>query len=602
MDPRRSSSYKFLRDISRYFGRVRLSLAIGSVAGIAMNTAAVLPPLLLGATIDSALAFSRGEARAARVAGSALLFVAGTLATEGPRILKRWFLITANARIRADLRADSIRGVLGWPMARVDQTPVGELIARIIGDVEVISVGVRELTIEAWDTVLLCATLAVTLVAKSPRLSLVALAPVVPAMLVAWAMGGRVARRTATARAANGNLTAAVQEAVSGVRLLRMFGRERGFVERIDDLSASVARANVTTTRLRSALQPFYSLLIVAGLLAVVWKGSESVIGGAMSIGGFIAYLEIFLRFIARAPRIPQLINSVQSGASAFDRLRPLLPNRASESRAGAPPRHGPIAVRLRDVTFRYAGSAEPALRNLSLDIPAGALIAVTGPVGSGKSALTRALVGLYPLEGGSIAFDARPAEEAYARGRVGLLTQEPVLFSGTIQENVLLSDERDGEAHHRASEALRVAGLARDLPELPEGIDTQIGELGIRLSGGQRQRVGLARAIGAVEGPSPGLLVLDDPFSAVDVDTETRIIEALREAYGPGAPVERRSTIVLCSHRLAAFANADVVVVLDRGTVAESGTHASLVQLDTLYARIYGAQRAEAKRVKGVA
>ncbi len=116
----------------------------------------------------------------------------------------------------------------------------------------------------------------------------------------------------------------------------------------------------------------------------------------------------------------------------------------------------------------------------------------------------------------------------------------------------------------------MRIAGLARDLPELPKGIDTQIGELGIRLSGGQRQRVGLARAIGAVEGLSPGLLVLDDPFSAVDVDTETRIIDALREAYGPGAPVERRSTI--------------------------------LVQRDTLYARIYGAQCAEAMRIKGVA
>ncbi|MFL5422679.1 MAG: ABC transporter transmembrane domain-containing protein, partial [Myxococcales bacterium] len=373
----RSSSFRFLRDVSRYFGDVRIRLAIGSLAGIAMNTAAVFPPLLLGAAIDSALAFSRGEARAARVAASALLFVAGTLATEAPRILKRWLLITANARIRANLRADCVRGVLGWPMARVDATPVGELISRVIGDVEVVGVGVREVTIEAWDTVLLCATLAVTLVAKSPALSLAALAPVVPAMLIAWTMGGRVARRTAAARSANGSLVAAIQEAVSGVRLLRIFGREATFLERIGDLSASVARANVSTTRLRSALQPVYSLLIAAGLVVVVWKGSERVVGGAMSVGGFIAYLEIFQRFIARAPRIPQLINSVQGGASAFDRLRPLLPDRMREQRPGAALRDGPIAVTLRNVIFRHAGSAEPALRNLSLDVPAGAFVAV---------------------------------------------------------------------------------------------------------------------------------------------------------------------------------------------------------------------------------
>ena len=141
-------------------------------------------------------------------------------------------------------------------MARVHATPVGELIARIVGDVEVVGVGVRETTIEAWDTVLLCATLAVTLLLKSPRLSILALAPVVPAMLVAWAVGGGVGKRIAEARAANGVLTAAIQEMVSGVRLLRLFGRGGAFLERISSLSERYARANVATTRLRALLQP----------------------------------------------------------------------------------------------------------------------------------------------------------------------------------------------------------------------------------------------------------------------------------------------------------------------------------------------------------
>src|SRR5436305_124537 len=200
---------RFLRDVSRYFAPVRWRLVVGSLAGIAMNTAAVLPPLLLGAAIGSAIAFSRGEATAARVGWSALLFLAGT------------------------------------------------------------------------------------------------------------------------------SVTAAIQEMVSGVRLLRLFGRGGAFLERISSLSERYARANVATTRLRALLQPVYSLLMVSGVLIVVWKGGEDVIAGVMTVGGFVAYLEIFLRFVGRAPRIPQLVNSVQSGASAFERLRPLLeggPSRPSTS------------------------------------------------------------------------------------------------------------------------------------------------------------------------------------------------------------------------------------------------------------------------------
>ena len=598
MIPTRARSLTFLRDVSRYFWPVRWRLVIGSLGGIAMNIAAVLPPLLLGAAIDSALALSRGRASAAQVGWAALLFLGGTIATEGPRMLKRWFLITANARIRADLRADAVRGVLSWPMARVHQTPVGELIARIIGDVEVVGVGVREATIEAWDTVLLCTTLAVALVVKSPRLSVLALAPVLPAMLIAGIVGGRVGRKISAARVANGVLTAAIQEMVSGVRLLRVFGRSGAFVDRITTLSAGYADANVATTRLRAFLQPVYSLVMVSGVLIVVWRGGEDVIGGAMTVGGFVAYLEMFLRFTGRAPRIPQLINSVQSGASAFERLRRLLPARGSSAAIVQPAAHrGPIAVRLHDVTFRYPGSQEPALRDLTLDIPPGAFVAVTGPVGSGKSALARALLGLFPLEGGTIELDGVRASDAYANGmraRVGVLPQEPLLFSGTIRENVLLEDRSDDDAKERSLAALQVAGMARDLTGLPNKTETQIGELGIRLSGGQRQRVGLARAIAS---SVPGLVVLDDPFSAVDLDTEARIMDALCAAFGKSAPRDQRSTIVLCSHRLAAFARADMVVVLDRGGILEKGTHASLIQADTLYARIYRAQHTDAKQ-----
>jgi len=370
--------------------------------------------------------------------------------------------------------------------------------------------------------------------------------------------------------------------------------------------------------RLRTGLQPLYQLLITGGVVLLIWQGGARVVAGGLTVGAFVAFLQLYARFIGRGFRLPQLVNSVQGGGAAYARLRPWLapalpvtgePCRASfraDRLAGLdrplpPPAdvpRGPIAVAMRGVTFRYPDAAAPVLCDLALDIPAGALVAVTGPVGSGKSALAQVLVGLLPREAGAVLLDGRPLEalpDAERAARVGLLPQEPFLFSGTIRENVLLAPPGGvptAEEDRAVDEAVALAALTEDLRSFPAGLDQPVGELGLRVSGGQRQRIALARALAAAAPATPGLLVLDDPFSAVDVDTEARLIAGLRDAFGPTAPPERRATIVLCSHRLTAFPQADSVVVLDGGRVAEAGTHAALVAAGGLYARIYRAQR----------
>jgi ATP-binding cassette, subfamily B, multidrug efflux pump len=599
---------RFVWRMRPYFRQVAGEMVLGSLCGFVMNTAVVLPALLLGRAIDQVVALSRGQTDPAAVTIAALLFVAGTLATEVPRIGKRWWLITANNRIRANIRADVFRGVVAWPMARLQRTPIGDLMARTVGDVEVLGVGVREFTIEIWDTVLFCISIVVAMLLFDPLLTVLALLPVPLALLVAHAVGRWVTERTTSARQVNARLTGAIQEYLSGLRVLRLFGRRAAAVDQVADLSGQQARANLALLRVRTGLQPAYSTLMTAGIIAVVWLGGQRVLAGAMTIGAFAAYVELFGRFVGRGYRIPQLVNSIQSGATAYARLEPLLaaPLPVEHEPAFAsfvagrlagldhdppPPsrvRSGPAYVQLRNATFSYPGAAEPAFRGLNLDIPAGSFVAVTGPIGSGKSALARCLAGLYPLSAGDVLIDGTRACEVPS-GVVGYAPQESQLFTGSVRENVFLGSDPPGV--DRLDLLVRLAAFEQDVAAMPAGYQTPIGELGIRLSGGQRQRLGLARAMAAYPPAAPGVLVLDDPFSAVDVDTEMRILANLRCAFGPDALVQNRSTVVLFSQRLAAFSQADLVVVLDRGRIVECGAHAVLLAQEGLYARIYRAQ-----------
>src|SRR5689334_5458407 len=212
------SSTRFLLRMRPYLRQVAGELLLGSLCGILMNTAVVLPALLLGRAIDEVLRPGPGESTPQAATTAALLLVVGTLATEVPRIGKRWWLQTANARIRGSIRADVFRGVVAWPMARLHRTPIGDIMARTVGDVEVLGVGVREFTIEMWDTVLFSISILVTMLFVDPGLTVLALLPVPLAMLLARASGRWIADRTTRARLVNAELTAAIQEQLAGVR------------------------------------------------------------------------------------------------------------------------------------------------------------------------------------------------------------------------------------------------------------------------------------------------------------------------------------------------------------------------------------------------
>jgi ATP-binding cassette, subfamily B, multidrug efflux pump len=606
----RSPSGPFLWELRPYLRQVSGLFLVGSAAGILMNVAIVLPPIFLGRAIDAVLAYQHGNGSSGGVARAAIEFVLASAATSVPRIAKRWLLIAARSRLQANIRSDALRGVLAWPMDALAAMSVGGVMARIVGDVQQLGVGLGEVIIETWDTLLFSVSLVATMFVYAPGLAAAALAPVPVALVLAKMAGRRVAARTVRARQADADLTTLLHEQLGAFRLLRLSGRSGAAVARVRELADVQAAAELNWIRLDAGLAAVYTAMLSAGVVFVFVLGGHRVASGAMTIGTLVAFLQLFVRFIGRAPRIPQMANRVQAAGAAYARLRPLLappppieaqPEWASfritqvartEERpveAAATPSH-PAAVSFRAVTFTYPGARLPALHDLDLELAPGTLVAVTGAVGSGKSALARLATGIYAPDSGRVLLDgisiaeSEPAERAR---RIGYLGQEPHLFSGSVAENILLSQGQPAASADDPwlARALTVGCLEPDVGALPDGVRTEVGELGVRISGGQRQRIALARAV-AAGGSTPALIVLDDPFSAVDVHTEASIAVALRDMIG------RNATILLCSHRLTSFSYADEVVVLEHGRIAERGSHLELLGRQGLYAQIHRAQQ----------
>jgi ATP-binding cassette subfamily B multidrug efflux pump len=504
--------------------------------------------------------------------------------------------------------------VLAWPMDRLAAMSVGGVMARVIGDVEVLGIGAGEVIVETWDTLLFSASIVVTMFLYDPRLAAIALSPVPGALWLAKIAGRLVGQRTAAARQSDADLTTVLHEQLSGLRLLRMAGRAGAATERVAVLAARQAKAELDAIRLDQALSAVYSALSGAGIFFVIWLGGRDVAAGRLSVGGLVAFLQLFVRFATRAPRIPQMANRVQAAGAAHLRLEPLLapPPQISDEPSWSslraahvagpatwqvrqpPGERAPASLSFQDASFTYPGG-RLGISRINLEVPAGSFVAVTGPVGSGKSTLARLAAGISPPDTGRVLVDGEPVallSPCDRASRVGYLGQEPHLFSGSLVDNVSLSAEPSvaGEPGPAVLRALGLAALDHDLAALPEGLATEIGEFGRRVSGGQRQRIALARAL-AVGGRAPALLVLDEPFSAVDMHTEAAIASALRTALGDGVPAAERATVLLFSHRSAAFHYADRVVVLDAGRIEEEGTQAELLAAGGLYARIYHAQ-----------
>jgi ABC-type multidrug transport system fused ATPase/permease subunit len=373
-------------------------------------------------------------------------------------------------------------------------------------------------------------------------------------------------------------LTADVEENVSGVRVVKAFAQEQRQLERFENSAGRVYDQSMVSTRLRAIYQPLLGFIPMLGMAAVLLVGGRQAARGDISIGDFVAFYGYVamltgpVRMLGMALGMAQ--RAVASGARVFELLD--RPPRLTAAPGAPPLPEGRGAIEMRDVTVAYEGS-EPVLRGIDLSVAAGETVALVGPTGSGKTTLAALIPRLYdPVDGAVLidGVDVREVDPHSLRHEVALVSDDAFLFSAPLRENIAYArpEATDEEVRRAAS----MAGLDEVIQSLPDGYETLVGERGLTLSGGQRQRVAIARAL--IQ--DPRILILDDATSSLDATTEARVKQALRD-------VMKGRTTVIIGHRLSTIALADRIAVLDSGRLVAVGTHDELIDQSELYREI---------------
>jgi ATP-binding cassette subfamily B multidrug efflux pump len=570
---------RFVAAFARRHWRAYVSAAL-MLVGIAVMT--VMIPRRVGHVIDGLVA---GQLAGSELWREIALLLGMGVAIYLLRVGWRLELFSAAFRLGVELRTALYARLSQQAPRYFQRERTGDLMALATNDVDAVEMAAGEAFLAAFDgTLTLVLVVAMMTLGVDWRLGLVALLPF-PLMAIAFFVISRhvhEAWRGSLDRFSD--LNEHVQETIAAVRTLRALGLTGRAAQEFATRTGAAAGASFETMKWESAYEPAVGLTLTAATVLTLALGGWLVWQGELTIGALTAFTMYLAQLIWPMFAAGWVLSLIERGKAAWTRLEQVLQAPLSIEDRGtreAPPQG---ALHFDDVTFAYPEASGPAVRGISFTVPRGSTLGIVGPTGAGKSTLLQLLLRHDVPKAGSIRFDGVPVEEyklAALRGILAWVPQEPFLFSATIADNIALARPDATRAH--IEHAARMADLDRDVMRFAEGFDTRVGERGVTLSGGQRQRVAIARAL-LSEAP---LLLLDDALSAVDTGTESRILAHLRQ--------ERASrSAIIVSHRLSAVADADEILVLRDGAVAERGTHDALLALDGWYAAQWRYQQIE--------
>ena len=509
------------------------------------------------------------------------------------RFTMREILNGVSRVIENDLRDALFARLTRLDSAWFGRTRTGEIMARLTNDLTAVRMAVGPAVMYLTNTIFGGLFALGFMVAISPRLTGLALIPMVLLPIVMFRLGKVTHDRFERVQATFGDLTTLVQEHLAGIRIVRAYAQEQAERARFEAVSAEYLRRNRALVTLNGLMNPAFTLLAGLGAAVVLGVGGTMVLEGTLTVGTFVAFGLYLSNLTWPLIALGWVTNLFQRGAASWGRILEILDAApaitdpvAPRVAATLPPSTAGRTITFEGVTFAYPDAAgvpgRPVLRDLTLTIPAGTTLGVVGATGSGKSALLELLPRLADPTQGVIRLDGidlRDLPLATLRAEIGFVPQESLLFSETIHDNLHYGTADDAAVR----EATRVAQLAETIAGFPQGDRTMLGERGVNLSGGQRQRAALARALAR----QPNVVILDDALAAVDTQTEAAILRELRTALAG-------RTAIIASHRITAVRDAQWIVVLDDGRIVEQGRHDDLVAAGGRYAALLERQRLE--------